>query len=90
MYVDLTSILKETGITVTEWATHIRNEITEATGCPCSTGKYSVSFSNNFEATSVKYWKQLYMFISSHLFLKYKLRKTSHERFFFIASVSVF
>ncbi|CAH1981537.1 unnamed protein product [Acanthoscelides obtectus] len=38
MYVDVTKLLKETGLTVEEWATHIRNEIMEATGCPCSTG----------------------------------------------------
>ncbi|VEN59386.1 unnamed protein product [Callosobruchus maculatus] len=38
MYVDVTKVLKETGLSVEEWATHIRNEIMEATGCPCSTG----------------------------------------------------
>lgn len=43
MYVDVTNILKETGFTVEEWATHIRNEITQATGCPCSTGIFYCS-----------------------------------------------
>nr|CAI5829294.1 unnamed protein product [Callosobruchus analis] len=38
MYVDVTKVLKETGLTVDEWANHIRSEIMEATGCPCSTG----------------------------------------------------
>lgn len=38
MYVDISQILEETGLTVTEWATHIRKEITDATGCPCSAG----------------------------------------------------
>lgn len=38
MYVDVTGILKETGLSVDEWATHIRNEIMTITGCPCSTG----------------------------------------------------
>lgn len=40
MYVDVTSILKESGLSVEQWATHIRSEIMEATGCPCSTGSY--------------------------------------------------
>nr|CAH7744684.1 unnamed protein product [Callosobruchus chinensis] len=38
MYVDVTKVLKATGLTVDEWATHIRSEIMEVTGCPCSTG----------------------------------------------------
>lgn len=38
MYVDITNILKQTGLTVEEWADHIRNEIITATKCPCSTG----------------------------------------------------
>lgn len=38
MYVDVSQILRETGLTVDEWATHIRNEITKITGCPCSAG----------------------------------------------------
>lgn len=43
MYVDVTKILEETGLNVEEWADHIRNEISLATGCPCSTGNSSVS-----------------------------------------------
>lgn len=38
MYVDITKVLRETGLTVDEWAKHIRNEIITVTGCPCSTG----------------------------------------------------
>ncbi|KAJ8980821.1 hypothetical protein NQ317_000554 [Molorchus minor] len=38
VYVDVTNILKETGLTVDEWATHIRNEIMNVTRCPCSAG----------------------------------------------------
>lgn len=38
MYVDVTNILKETRMSVYEWAGHIRNEIRTETGCPCSTG----------------------------------------------------
>ncbi|CAH0549484.1 unnamed protein product [Brassicogethes aeneus] len=38
MYVDCTEILRETGLSVSEWATHVRGEITAITGCPCSTG----------------------------------------------------
>ncbi|KAG5864710.1 hypothetical protein JTB14_028543 [Gonioctena quinquepunctata] len=38
MYVDVSNILKETGLSVDEWATHIRKEIMEVTGCPSSTG----------------------------------------------------
>ncbi|XP_060534356.1 DNA repair protein REV1 [Cylas formicarius] len=38
MYVDVRPILLETGLTVQEWADHIRTEIVTATGCPCSTG----------------------------------------------------
>ncbi|XP_025834219.1 DNA repair protein REV1 [Agrilus planipennis] len=38
MYVDVGPILNETGISVEQWATHIRLEIVNATGCPCSTG----------------------------------------------------
>lgn len=38
MYVDISQILKESGCDVEQWATHIRKEITEETGCPCSTG----------------------------------------------------
>ncbi|KAI4454561.1 dna repair protein rev1 [Holotrichia oblita] len=38
MYVDVTKILKKSSITVSEWASHIRHEIMERTGCPCSTG----------------------------------------------------
>lgn len=39
MYVDVTNILKETGLSVDEWATLLRNEIMTMTRCPCSTGK---------------------------------------------------
>ncbi|KAF2886251.1 hypothetical protein ILUMI_19922, partial [Ignelater luminosus] len=38
MYVDITKILHDASITVEQWATHIRKEIMDATGCPCSTG----------------------------------------------------
>lgn len=38
MYVDVTSILQNSGLTVLEWADYIRNEIMINTGCPCSTG----------------------------------------------------
>uniref|UniRef100_A0AAR5Q402 DNA repair protein REV1 n=1 Tax=Dendroctonus ponderosae TaxID=77166 RepID=A0AAR5Q402_DENPD len=38
MYVDVKAILAECGLTVEEWASHIRSEIMEVTGCPCSTG----------------------------------------------------
>ncbi|XP_057670736.1 DNA repair protein REV1 [Diorhabda carinulata] len=38
MYVDITKILQETGLSVEEWAVHIRKEIMNVTGCPCSTG----------------------------------------------------
>lgn len=38
MYVDVTKILKKSNISVCEWASHIRHEIMERTGCPCSTG----------------------------------------------------
>lgn len=38
MYVDCTQILKDTGLTVFEFASHIRGEIMSVTGCPCSTG----------------------------------------------------
>lgn len=38
MYVDISQILRETGLNVEEWATHIRKEISEETKCPCSTG----------------------------------------------------
>lgn len=38
MYVDVSQILRETGLKVEEWARHIRAEITKETGCPCSTG----------------------------------------------------
>ncbi|XP_030765594.1 DNA repair protein REV1-like [Sitophilus oryzae] len=38
MYVDVTQILNDTGLTVEEWAIHIRNEIVDITRCPCSTG----------------------------------------------------
>lgn len=38
MYVDVSQILRETGLDVEEWARHIRKKITEETGCPCSTG----------------------------------------------------
>lgn len=38
MYVDVTKILHDASITVQQWATHIRNEIMDTTGCPCSTG----------------------------------------------------
>lgn len=38
MYVDISQILRESGLNVEEWATHIRKQITEETGCPCSTG----------------------------------------------------
>lgn len=40
MYVEITNLLSETGISVEEWADYIRNEITTATGCPCSTGMF--------------------------------------------------
>ncbi|XP_066144845.1 DNA repair protein Rev1 [Euwallacea fornicatus] len=38
MYVDVKQVLQDTGLTVQEWATHIRTEIMDITGCPCSTG----------------------------------------------------
>lgn len=38
MYVDITKILEETNLSVEEWAMHIRQEIMNVTGCPCSTG----------------------------------------------------
>lgn len=38
MYVDISQILQETGLTTDEFATYLRREITEETGCPCSTG----------------------------------------------------
>lgn len=38
MYVDISHILQTTGLTVNEWADHIRAEIMEKTGCSCSTG----------------------------------------------------
>lgn len=38
MYVDISQILRESGITVEEWGRYIRKEITRVTGCPCSTG----------------------------------------------------
>ncbi|XP_072383055.1 DNA repair protein Rev1 [Diabrotica undecimpunctata] len=38
MYVDVTKILRKTGLTVEEWASLIRNEIRTITGCPCSAG----------------------------------------------------
>lgn len=38
MYVDVSPILKSTGISVDQWADHIRREIMDSTGCPCSTG----------------------------------------------------
>lgn len=40
MYVDITNVLSETGLSVEEWADYIRSEITTATGCPCSTGTF--------------------------------------------------
>ncbi|XP_044764576.1 DNA repair protein REV1 [Coccinella septempunctata] len=38
MYVDVTKLLNETGLTVNQFATHLRSEIMDKTGCPCSTG----------------------------------------------------
>lgn len=38
MYVDVRQILTKSGIGVENWATHIREEIFNATGCSCSTG----------------------------------------------------
>ncbi|KAF5284254.1 hypothetical protein FQR65_LT00254 [Abscondita terminalis] len=38
MYVDVTPILNTCGISVDQWADHIRREIMDATGCPSSTG----------------------------------------------------
>ncbi|XP_066255696.1 DNA repair protein Rev1 [Euwallacea similis] len=38
MYVDVRQVLQDTGLAVQEWATHIRTEIMDITGCPCSTG----------------------------------------------------
>ncbi|KAI5643328.1 impB/mucB/samB family domain-containing protein [Phthorimaea operculella] len=38
MYVDCTELLKDLGVNAQEFATAIRNEIKEKTGCPCSTG----------------------------------------------------
>lgn len=38
MYVNLTEILKETHLTVDEFVTHVRQEISTKTKCPCSAG----------------------------------------------------
>ncbi|KAL1489436.1 hypothetical protein ABEB36_014331 [Hypothenemus hampei] len=38
MYVDVKDILRDTGLTVEQWGFHIRKEIMDITGCPCSTG----------------------------------------------------
>lgn len=38
MYVNLTDVLKETHISVDEFVTHVRDEITAKTQCPCSAG----------------------------------------------------
>ncbi|CAG9857578.1 unnamed protein product [Phyllotreta striolata] len=38
MFVDVTRLLKETGLSVDDWAAYIRSEITNITKCPCSTG----------------------------------------------------
>lgn len=38
MYVELTSLLRATGIPVMDFVTYVRNEIKEKTGCPCSAG----------------------------------------------------
>lgn len=38
MYVNVTNILQNSGLTVLEWADYIRNDIMNNTGCPCSTG----------------------------------------------------
>lgn len=38
MYVNLTDVLKHTNLSVDEFVSIIRNEITERTGCPCSAG----------------------------------------------------
>ncbi|KAJ2951576.1 hypothetical protein O0L34_g13728 [Tuta absoluta] len=38
MYVDCTELLKNIGVSAQEFATAIRHEIKEKTGCPCSTG----------------------------------------------------
>lgn len=38
MYVNLTQILEETHISIDEFVTHVRNEITNKTKCPCSAG----------------------------------------------------
>lgn len=38
MYVDLTDVLRSTGVPVMEFIGYVRNEIREQTGCPCSAG----------------------------------------------------
>lgn len=38
MYVDCTNLLKEMGVSVQDFATALRDEIRNKTGCPCSTG----------------------------------------------------
>ncbi|CAK1543218.1 unnamed protein product [Leptosia nina] len=38
MYVDCTELLKNLGVSVEDFATILRQEIKEKTGCPCSTG----------------------------------------------------
>ncbi|KAK9892481.1 hypothetical protein WA026_020471 [Henosepilachna vigintioctopunctata] len=38
MYVDVTKLLNESGLSVDQFATHLRFEIMEKTQCPCSTG----------------------------------------------------
>ncbi|KAL3270733.1 hypothetical protein HHI36_021258 [Cryptolaemus montrouzieri] len=38
MYVDVTKLLNDCGVVVDQFATHLRAEIMEKTGCPCSTG----------------------------------------------------
>lgn len=38
MYVDLTSLLSDIKMSPTDFVTHLRNEISTKTGCPCSAG----------------------------------------------------
>lgn len=38
MYVDLTNLMRSTGIPVMDFVTYVRSEIKEKTGCPCSAG----------------------------------------------------
>lgn len=38
MYVDLTDLLCDVNMTPLDFVTHLRNEISTKTGCPCSAG----------------------------------------------------